>query len=226
MDQSLDTGRAMTAGERAYQWTREAILSGRIPEGAFLEEKLVCDEAGVSRTPVREAFHRLAAEKFIDLLPRRGAQVRRVTAGELFETYEMRLLLELHGFKILCDKSIDIPAGLSGHLDRMEDPERVARVRAGDRDAIAEHAKMDFFFHYSFVRATGNSILIDLYTSLQPRHQRIAVSAVSLRPKRLEVIAPEHRTLLKALTDHDFDTAERTLRHHLRPDETVVSHLR
>ncbi|MEO3805950.1 GntR family transcriptional regulator [Nonomuraea sp. B1E8] len=226
MDQSLGNGRAMTAGERAYQWTREAILSGRIPEGAFLEEKLVCDEAGVSRTPVREAFHRLAAEKFIDLLPRRGAQVRRVTAGELFETYEMRLLLELHGFKILCDKSIDIPAGLSEHLDRMEDPERVARVRAGDRDAIAEHAKMDFFFHYSFVRATGNSILIDLYTSLQPRHQRIAVSAVSLRPKRLEVIAPEHRTLLKALTDHDYDAAERTLRHHLRPDETVVSHLR
>lgn len=226
MNWSFDDSPAATAGERAYQWAKEAILGGRFPEGAFLEEKVVSDEAGVSRTPVREAFHRLAAEKFIDLLPRRGAQVRSVTARELFETYEMRQVLEIHGFRILCEKNIDIPSELSAHLDLMEDPGRLARCRAGDRDAIAEHSKMDFFFHYSFVKATGNSVLIDLFTSLQPRHQRIAVSAVSLRPKRLTVIGPEHRALLQALTVHDFDTAERTLRRHLRPDDTVVSHLR
>ncbi|MFB7739925.1 GntR family transcriptional regulator [Streptomyces sp. NPDC056112] len=225
MSGSFDESRPVTAGERAYQWAKEAILSGRFPEGSFLEEKVVSDEAGVSRTPVREALHRLAAEKFIDLLPRRGAQVRRVTAGELFETYEMRQVLEIHGFRILCEKHIEIPAELSEHLDLMEDPDRLARCRAGDRDAIAEHAKMDFFFHYSFVKATGNSVLIDLYTSLQPRHQRIGVRAVSVRPKRLTVIGPEHRALLEALTVHDFDAAERTLRRHLQPDERVVSHL-
>ncbi|MFJ5156409.1 GntR family transcriptional regulator [Streptomyces sp. NPDC088353] len=225
MNGSFDEIRPVTAGERAYQWAKEAILSGRFPEGSFLEEKVVSDEAGVSRTPVREALHRLAAEKFIDLLPRRGAQVRRVTAGELFETYEMRQVLEIHGFRILCEKHIEIPAELSEHLDLMEDPDRLARCRSGDRDAIAEHAKMDFFFHYSFVKATGNSVLIDLYTSLQPRHQRIGVRAVSVRPKRLTVIGPEHRALLEALTVHDFDAAERTLRRHLQPDERVVSHL-
>ncbi|MFJ6565565.1 GntR family transcriptional regulator [Streptomyces sp. NPDC091412] len=225
MNGSFDESRPVTAGERAYQWAKEAILSGRFPEGSFLEEKVVSDEAGVSRTPVREALHRLAAEKFIDLLPRRGAQVRRVTAGELFETYEMRQVLEIHGFRILCEKHIEIPAELSEHLELMEDPDRLARCRAGDRDAIAEHAKMDFFFHYSFVKATGNSVLIDLYTSLQPRHQRIGVRAVSVRPTRLTVIGPEHRALLEALTVHDFDAAERTLRRHLQPDERVVSHL-
>lgn len=226
MNWEPDIAPATTAGERAYRWTREAILGGRFPEGSFLEEKLVCDEAGVSRTPVREAFHRLAAEKYIDLLPRRGAQVRSVTAAELFETYEMRLVLEIHGFRILCDKKTDIPQELSAHLDLMEDPDMVARCRAGDRDAIAEHAKMDFFFHFAFVRATGNTVLTDLFSSLQPRHQRIGVSAVAARPDRLAVINPEHRTLLAALTMHDFDTAERTLRNHLRPDERVVSHLR
>lgn len=225
MYEPIDTGQPLTAGERAYQWTREAILSARFPEGSFLEEKVVCAEAGVSRTPVREAFHRLAAEKVIDLLPRRGAQVRSVTASELFETYEMRLVLEIHGFKILCDKRIDVPTSLAAHLDRMEEPERLTACRAGDREAIVDHAKMDWFFHYSFVNATGNSVLTQLFRSLQPRHQRIAVSAISLRPNRLEVIAPEHRTILTALTAHDFTAAETTLRHHLRPDESVVSNL-
>ncbi|MGW3953219.1 GntR family transcriptional regulator [Streptomyces sp. NPDC004752] len=225
MDWSFDENRPATANERAYRWAKEAILDGRFPEGSFLEEKVVSDEAGVSRTPVREAFHRLAAEGFIDLLPRRGAQVRRVTAEELVETYEMRQVLEIHGFRILCEKHIEIPAEIFAYLDQMEDPDRLARCRAGDREVIAEQTKMDFLFHYSFVKATGNSVLTDLFASLQPRQQRIGVRAVSVGPKRLTVIGPEHRALLEALTVHDFDAAQRVLRRHLQPDERVVSHL-
>lgn len=217
---------AASARERAYEWTREAILSGRLPEGSFLEEKVVCDEAGVSRTPVREAFHRLAAEKYIDLLPRRGAQVRGVTAAELFETYEMRRVLEVHGFGIVCDKKLPLAPDLTDHLDLMEDPELLAACRTGDRGAVCEHAKMDFLLHFSMVNATGNTVLTELFSSLQPRHQRIGVSAVMLRPARLDVIVREHRAIVDALTAYDFKTASSTLRKHLRPDETVVSNLR
>lgn len=219
------TGSAVSARDRAYEWIRGAVLSARFPEGSFLEEKVVCDEAGVSRTPVREAFHRLAAEGYIDLLPRRGAQVRRVTASELVETFEMRRVLEIHGFSIVCDKQLSVPTALRDHLDDMEDPTLMNACRAGDPDAIYQHAKMDFHLHASMIEATGNSVLIDLFSSLQPRHQRIAVSAVSVRPRRLDVIAPEHRAMLEALMTHDFETASTTLRHHLRPDDIVVSNL-
>lgn len=220
----LDNESGLTAGERAYRWTREAILSGRFPEGSFLEEKIVCDEAGVSRTPVREAFHRLSAEKFIDLLPRRGAQVRRVAASELFETYEMRILLESRGFEIICEKNLDVP-DLAPVLDRMEDADHMAACKAGDRSAIAENSKLDFSFHFAFIQTAGNSVLTDLFASLQPRHQRISVSAVTLGPKRLNVIAPEHRAILAALQAHDYETAAATLRTHLRTDIGLVSRL-
>lgn len=214
-----------TAGERAYDWTRDAILGGRFPEGSFLEEKVVCDEAGVSRTPVREAFQRLAAEKFIDLLPRRGAQVRSVTALELIETYEMRSLLETHGFGLICAKRVAMPDSVGDLLDLMEEPDRVAAVKAGERSAINDHAKLDFQFHSSLIRAAGNSVLTELYLGLQPRHQRISVSAVSVRPGRLDVIAPQHRAIYKALLEFDEPTAAEALQLHLRPDEAVVSHL-
>lgn len=219
-------GSKATARDRAYEWTREAILGGRFAEGSFLEEKVVGEVVGVSRTPVREAFQRLAAERFVDLLPRRGAQVRPVTALELVETYEMRSLLEVHGFEIVCSKRIQVPQSLKSHLDLMEDPERVVAIKRGDRDAINEHAKMDYFFHSSLIKAARNSVLADLFGTLQPRQQRIAVSAVSLRPRRLDAIIPQHRAIYEALVRFDFETAAQTLRQHLAPDETVISHLR
>jgi DNA-binding GntR family transcriptional regulator len=219
-------GNANSARGRAYAWVREAILLGRYPEGAFLEEKVLSEEAGVSRTPVREALHRLAAEGFLDLLPRRGAQVRRVTVGEMIETYEMRQVLEIHGFRILCEKRIEIPAEQSELLEHMGDPELLERSRAGDREAIAEHGKLDYRFHYNFVRATGNTVLLDLFRSLQPRHQRIGTSAITIRPTRLPLIMREHHVLLTALREHDFEHAAATLRTHLNPDDTVVAHLK
>ncbi|NGN64336.1 GntR family transcriptional regulator [Streptomyces sp. A7024] len=219
-------GRDVSARGRAYEWVREAIALGRYPEGAFLEEKIVSEEAGVSRTPVREALHRLAAEGFIDLLPRRGAQVRRVTVGEMIETFEMRQVLEIHGFRTLCEKQLEIPREQSALLERMGEPDMLKRSQAGDREAIAEHTRLDFLFHSGFVRATGNTVLIDLFRSLQPRHLRIGLTAVSIRPERLPIIMREHTALLDALTRHDFERAAATLRTHLNPDDTVVAHLK
>ncbi|WP_326797181.1 GntR family transcriptional regulator [Streptomyces sp. NBC_01808] len=220
-----EDGRAVTARARAYEWVKEAILLGRYPEGSFLEEKVLSEAAGVSRTPVREALHRLAAEGFLDLLPRRGAQVRRVTVAEMIETYEMRQVLEIHGFRTLCDKRLEIPARQAELLAQMGDTELLARCRAGDREAIAEHGKLDFQFHFGFVRATGNTVLTDLFRSLQPRHQRIGVSAITIRPERLPLIMREHHALLDSLGGYEFETAARTIRTHLNPDQTVVAHL-
>jgi DNA-binding GntR family transcriptional regulator len=214
----------VSARDRAYQWTRDAILRGDFPEGSFLEEKAVVDQTGVSRTPVREALHRLAAERFVELLPRRGAQVHRTTAAELFETYEMRIVLEGHAFRVLCEQTLPIP-DMSAHLDRMEEPDRLAQIMAGDRAVIAEHALEDYEFHFSFVRATGNSVLIDLYSTLRSRYQRIGVNAVALRPSRMTLIVPQHRTIYETLQRHDFEAAIAALREHLRPDAAVVSGL-
>lgn len=215
-----------TAGSRAYNWTRRAILDGRFPEGSFLEEMVVCDETSVSRTPVREALHRLAAEGYLDLLPRRGAQVRRVTATDLIETYEMRSLLEPHGFGLVCTKQVVLPASIDELLADMEESTRLDKIKAGDRLAISDHAQLDFAFHSSLIEAAGNSVLTELFMSLQPRHQRIGVSAVTARPGRVDLISEEHRKILDALKKFDVDTATNTLRTHLSPDDRVVAHLR
>jgi DNA-binding GntR family transcriptional regulator len=203
------------ARERVYTWLRDGIISGALEGGRFLDEMWVSGEIGVSRTPVREAFHRLAAERFISLLPRKGAQVRTVTARELEEVYQSRRLIEGHAIAALCANHAGAPAELPELIEAM--------VNAGnERDWFAVSG-FDRRFHRAIVNAAGNSVLTELYDTLRSRQQRVTVRALEARPERLTVINEEHRELVAALNAHDAKEASRLLEEHLRPVSEVMS---
>lgn len=206
------------ARERVYTWLRDSIISGAIEDGRFLDEQWVSGIVGVSRTPVREAFHRLAAERFISLLPRKGAQVRTVTARELEEVYQSRRLIEGHAVSTVVSAGTGAPAEMAELLEPMEQA-----GRAGD---WFECVALDRSFHRAIVAAAGNSVLTELYDALQSRAQRVGVRAVKARPERLGTINAEHRSLVAALDRNDEREALRVLHQHLRPVSEVTSMLR
>src|SRR5580692_10803726 len=86
--------RGPSASDRAYAWTRDRILDGTFATGGMISEGEVCGSVGVSRTPVREAFLRLASEGILELFPKRGAFVIPVTPAEMRDVIEARLLIE------------------------------------------------------------------------------------------------------------------------------------
>ena len=86
--------RFLTSAERAVVELREVILRGELPAGARLGEVELAERLGVSRTPVREALTRLAAEGLVQLVPNRGARVATWTVEELEGVFELRALLE------------------------------------------------------------------------------------------------------------------------------------
>jgi DNA-binding GntR family transcriptional regulator len=205
------------ARDRVYAWLRDGIISGELEGGRFLDELWVSGVVGVSRTPVREAFHRLEAERFISLLPRKGAQVRTVTARELEEVYQSRRLIEGHALGEVCAARAGAPAEMAGLIEQMD--------RAGrDRDWFAVSG-LDRQFHRAIVNAAGNSVLTELYDTLRSRQQRVAVRALEARPERLSIIDAEHRQLVAAIDAHEPATALRLLNEHLRPVSEVVSAL-
>ncbi|MEU4670062.1 GntR family transcriptional regulator [Amycolatopsis sp. NPDC023774] len=200
-----------------YAWLRDGIISGELEGGRFLDELWVSGVVGVSRTPVREAFHRLEAERFISLLPRKGAQVRAVTARELEEAYQSRRLIEGHAITEVCAAGAGAPAELAVLIEDM--------ARAGaERDWFAASG-LDRRFHRAIVSAAGNTVLTELYDILRSRQQRVAVRALEARPERLSIIDAEHRQLVAALAAGDAETALRILNQHLRPVSEVVSAL-
>src|ERR1700744_3261363 len=101
------------ARERVYVFVCEQILKGHFVGGSFIEEEQISSAINVSRTPVREAFHRLEAEKFIDLLPRRGALVRQVTASELTDVYEARRVIEGYSIARMGQERLPVPAEMT-----------------------------------------------------------------------------------------------------------------
>jgi len=82
------------ASERVVDAVRELILRGDIATGARLGEAELAERLGVSRTPVREALNRLAAEGLVEIVPNRGARVSSWTVSELEAVFELRATLE------------------------------------------------------------------------------------------------------------------------------------
>ena len=212
-----EAGAAPSARDRVYQWVRDEIIKGTLPPGRFLDEVWVSELVGTSRTPVREAFHRLNSEKFIDLLPRRGAQVRSVTSRELEEVYASRRLIEGHAARELCLAESGAPETLDGLAQRMED--------AGQEQDWFTVARLDRAFHRAIVDAHGNSVLTELYDALRSRQQRVAVRALQIRPQRVPEIDRQHRAIVDALARNDVDGVAVLLDEHLRPIPEITAAL-
>jgi DNA-binding GntR family transcriptional regulator len=86
--------RPVTSAERALATLRDLIMGGELAPGARLGEVEVADRLGVSRTPVREALSRLAAEGLVEIAPNRGARVVTWTVAELEGVFDLRAVLE------------------------------------------------------------------------------------------------------------------------------------
>lgn len=85
-----------TIGTQVVQELRRRILSGQYSVGEKLQQELIADELGVSRSPVREALGQLEAEGLVVLTPQKGAQVAPLLASEIAELFELRAMLEPH----------------------------------------------------------------------------------------------------------------------------------
>lgn len=201
---------APPAAESAYAHVKDALLSGRLPAGEMLSEGDVAAELGISRTPVREAFLRLAAEGWLRLFPRRGALVVPVAPGEAEAVVDARLLLEGHAVEVAVATPATreaLVAGLRALLDRQR-----AAVRAGDLDAYAEH---DSAFHLALVAAGGNAVLTEFAATLRERQRRMIALSVGAAGERAPGFVAEHEALVAAVEAGDAAGFRTALRAHL-----------
>ena len=204
------------ANERVYQYVRDKIVTGKVAGGTFIEEQDISEQTGVSRTPVREAFLRLEAEHFLELIPRRGALVRQITADELKNVYEARQLIEVHAALRICeDPSINVPDDMDELLFTMD--------QAAENDDYIQYIMTDLEFHRRIVATTHNNVLLEMYDSLQGRKLRVTNAALNVYRKRSTMVKVEHLALLDALKKRNAELAEKTLKNHLRPLFEIIS---
>ncbi|MEU0840006.1 GntR family transcriptional regulator [Streptomyces sp. NPDC005962] len=195
------------AAERVYTHVKQAVLERRYEGGTLLSEGELAEAVGVSRTPVREALLRLEAEGLLKLYPKKGALVLPVSAQEIADVVETRLLVEQHAV------AKAVPAGpqLLARLEELME-EQKGHAATGDLGAFAV---ADRCFHAEIVRAGGNTILAHLYDQLRDRQLRMGVATMHAEPDRIAKNIAEHTEILEALRAGDAGSAAGLVQRHI-----------
>ncbi|OEJ95359.1 GntR family transcriptional regulator [Streptomyces thermolilacinus] len=205
---------AQPAAERVYAHVKEAVLDRRIEGGTLLTEGELAEAVGVSRTPVREALLKLEMEGLLKLYPKKGALVLAVSAQEIADVVETRLLVEEFAVR----KAVPLPAPLLARLEELLTEQR-EHAREGDLRAVAV---TDRCFHAEIVRHAGNQILSKLYDQLRDRQLRMGVAVMEAHPDRVAKNIAEHAEILDALRAGDAEGAARCVRAHVSRVKVLV----
>jgi len=200
-------GLSGSLADRTYEALREAILSLRFPPGAILRKGLVCEQLGVSRSPVSEALARLAAEGLVEIIPQSATRVSRFSISDIREAAFLREALEVAAVtKVAAERTAEQLSHLTRSL-------RLQELLVEDKD-YAGYFKADEDFHYSLMTFTGfprvqsvtNQVTIQLY-----RARMLLLPT----PGRATDTLEEHRMIVEAIRDQNPEAARAAMSRHL-----------
>lgn len=196
------------AADRAYAAVKRLVLDGELAGGELISENALSTRLGMSRTPMRAAFQRLAAEGWLTLYPKRGAVVAPVTADERREVLEARLLIEANAVDTIPD---------AARAPLLEELAACAREQehAAAEDDLGTFAELDVRFHRAIVAAGGNTVLLDFYDALRERQRRMVESSVHASPIGADAVAADHAALADLVAAGDGPGFAAYLREHL-----------
>jgi DNA-binding GntR family transcriptional regulator len=193
--------------EEAYQKIQAAILSGDLRPGEKLVEKELCAEFQLGRTPLREAFNQLAAEGYLDIVPNKGALVRKVPIQDAEHIYDILALLEGYGVETA-----------TGHI-KPEHEDELRAIQNGCKKAarardVAAWLENNSLFHGYFPKLTGNVCLCGEIEALRRKLYQYRFITFAL-PMYLEKHLGAHEMVLTAISRKDAKRAGNVMRRHL-----------
>lgn len=192
---------------------RDEIIRGVWKPGDRLQEQLLTERYGVSRSPLREAYQVLATEGLLDLLRNRGAVVSTPTLADVLESHQLLVALETLGIELAAKQASD--AELQAILARHEAEN--AAAAAGDE---AQAFQLNNDLHRSIVVASHNRPLINAHLIVSRQIIRVQNVTGYLHP---DLPVHEHDAFIEPLVKRKAKPAVEGLRRHLA---TVEANLR
>lgn len=186
---------------------RDMIIEGMIPVGVRIHEGQLCQQLGISRTPLREALKVLASEGLVDLVPSRGAMVRKLTRKDARDMLDVLSQLEAMAGPLTCQNATD---------------EEIREIRCLHDEMLAFYSKRDrlpYFklnqqIHSLMISLAGNESLCLVHDILQTRMKRIRF-----------IGDQKEESWLAAIRDHEEMMAALEARDGARLSASMVNHL-
>ncbi len=188
---------------------KEMILTNRLQPGQPIVIDKLAEEFGVSHTPVREALAMLERDGLIVLNSYKNPQVANVTAKDVNEVFEMRLMTESWAVGHAAENLSE------AQIERIAQMLQVARQEAGNNN-FAPHLKVDLLLHETILRSTNNTLFWKVAQRIHERsiHVRALVEASGTAHEIYQII-DEHELIIQALRAHDPERARKAMVAHL-----------
>ena len=213
-DFSIENDDLLPLREIVFNTLRKAILRGELQPGERLMEIALAEKLGVSRTPIREAMHKLEQEGLIHVIPRRGAQVANITVEDLNDVIELRIALEKMAMEKACQRIVP------SQIEELEQAAEIFETLAdeGDRMALAQ---ADEDFHECIYRAAGNRRLLQVLRNLREQMYRYRIEYLK-HEQAYEQLAAEHREMTQAIRSRDVEHAQQLCVTHLENQRQAI----
>jgi GntR family transcriptional regulator, rspAB operon transcriptional repressor len=187
--------------ERVYRLLHEWLVSAQLPPGEFLSDAVLAQKCKTSRTPVREACSRLAQDKWLSLIPRKGYLVRPISVREIVELYEFRKVLECFSAEKVAQLATP------EHIVQLKN---IVAVETNGRPQLDKILLANAAFHLRLAEMAGNQRVID--------QLRLALGYV----RRLDTLCTQtvpgwigHRDIIRAIEAHKPGEARKAMAAHI-----------
>lgn len=199
--------RSRVAVPQIYSELRNQIVSIALKPGAWLSEARIAEQYGVSRTPVREAFKRLAEDGFLEVVPQVGTYVARIGMQAVRDAHFVRETLECRIVELAAERIDDAQrAELARNLRDLE-----LAQHSGDREA---HFRADESMHAMLARFAGHEYAWHVIQEAKAQLDRIRHLGLT-RPGRPRETVLEHRAIAERVIAGDAKGAVEAMRAHL-----------
>ena len=187
---------------------RDMIVEGTLTPGMRLNERVLCEQLSISRTPLREAFKTLAVEGLIDLTPNRGAVVAQMSVEEISQTFEVMGALEALSGEAACARAT---------------ADEIAEIRALHYEMLAAHSRRDLPAYYKLNnaihnrinQAARNPVLTETYSQINARIQSLRFRS-NFNQEKWDAAVRQHSAMLDALEKRDGQALRAILQEHLQ----------
>lgn len=207
-------GERKSLGQLVFESLREAIVRGGIPPGTRLVESQIAAAQRISRTPVREAFHKLERERFVEKLPGGGFVVLGLNRADIVETFGIRSVLE--GYAASLAALNHRPEELRPLQEKIDEFQRLL-----DRNQLRALADVNTEFHDLLYGLSKSPRLIAMIHALRDqifRYRRIILKEA----RRARISNEDHKLMLKHIRRRDAAGVEKIVREHILRGQAIV----
>ena len=197
-----------------FNTLREAILKGELKPGERLMELQLAAKLGVSRTPIREAIRMLEQEGLAVTIPRKGAEVAKMTEKDMEDVLQIRVVLDELAVKIACN--LMTAEQLNELVATMHEFEE--STKTGDVKRIAE---ADVKFHDIIYKSTDNPKLVNMLNNLREQMYRYRVEYLK-DENNYPTLMKEHKQIVEGLRNKNEQTVTETMHQHVKNQAVAV----